>query len=58
MGDFMSGRISGHEGRGAGKTATPRGHIIVSRKRIVTEKKIVTEKSHPNRGKQCANWTV
>jgi hypothetical protein len=39
MGDFMSGRISGHEGRGPGKTATPRGHIIVSRKRIVTEKK-------------------
>jgi hypothetical protein len=52
-GDFMSERISGHEGRtsgqrlvnvdswrfhegrGAGKSTTPGGHIIVSRKKIV-----------------------
>ena len=34
----------GHEGRGAGKTATPGGHTIVSEKRKVTEK-MVTEKT-------------
>ncbi len=31
MGDFMF-RISGHEGRGTGKSTTPEGHIIVSEK--------------------------
>jgi len=33
MGDFRSRQISGHEGRGTGKSATPGGHIIVSRKK-------------------------
>jgi hypothetical protein len=33
-----------HEGRGAGKSTTPGGHIIVSRKRIVTGKEKVTRK--------------
>jgi len=43
-----------HEGRGAGKSTTPGGHIIVSEKRIVTGKeklreKIVTEKRFPGK---------
>jgi hypothetical protein len=33
-----------HEGRGAGKSTTPGGHIIVSRKRIVTAKEKLHEK--------------
>jgi len=32
MGDFVSGRISRHEGRGAGKSATLGGHRLVSGK--------------------------
>jgi hypothetical protein len=37
IGDFTSGQISGHEGRGAGKTDPPGGHIKVNRKKIVRE---------------------
>jgi hypothetical protein len=34
IGDFTSGRVSGHEGWGAGKTdPPPGGHIIVNRKK-------------------------
>jgi hypothetical protein len=45
MGDFTSGQISGHEGRGAGKIDPPGGHIKVNRKEKLREK-IVTE-THP-----------
>jgi hypothetical protein len=37
IGDFASGRISGNEGQGAGKTDPPGGHIKVNRKKIVRE---------------------
>jgi hypothetical protein len=33
-----------HEGRGAGKKATPGGHIIVNRKRIVNRKEKLEKK--------------
>jgi hypothetical protein len=32
------GSLRFHEGWGAGKSTTPGGHIIVSKKKIVTEK--------------------
>ena len=37
IGDFASRRISGHEGWGAGKKASPGGHDLVNRKKIVRE---------------------
>jgi hypothetical protein len=35
-----------HEGRGAGKTATPGGHIIVSRKELLEKKKSYEKNSY------------
>jgi hypothetical protein len=39
-----------HEGRGHGKVSHPRGHIIVSQKRIVTGKRKVTRKNSYRKG--------
>jgi hypothetical protein len=39
MGDFMSRRFLNHEGRGVGKSTTPGGHRLVSRKEWLREKK-------------------
>src|SRR5712692_10409180 len=38
LGDFVSSRISRHEGRGAGKIDPPGGHRLVSRKENLREK--------------------
>src|SRR5712692_11582775 len=46
LGDFVSSRISRHEGRGAGKIDPPGGHRLVSRKENLREK-IVTGMVNP-----------